>query len=221
MKNFISNIVAGVIAAALFAILQTNSPAILASLNTALDPVLIGSAAALILFGVCIGWLFRSLFLWHPKQRVNNDDANTHNREIIMRMDEPNKRLLKALVEKGELFCRAEDWESYCWTYSKEFLQQFVDYETIQGSRIRLKPKPNLNQFYDSNFDLFEVIDDQSIEERVVFDPDKRLSGCRYYTQELSWWWYTDDQSVKDRQDKLLEMEIGNSPITARAKRKY
>lgn len=211
MRNFISNIVAGVIASILFAILQSNSASILASINTVLNPVFIGSIATLVLFGVCIGWLLRSLFAWCLKRQVNNDDVNRHNREIIKQLDEGNKRLLKALSLKDELFCKVEDWELYCRSYPKELIQFFIDYETIQGSRIRLKPKPNLKQLYENNSDLFEVIDDQSIDERVVFDPDKRLSINRYYTQEFNWWWYTDDQKVKDEQDKIFENAIKNS----------
>lgn len=216
MKNFISNIIAGVIAAALFAFLQANSTVVLDSINTALNPALIASIIALILLGVCIGWLLRSLFVWHPKKHVQSDDANKHNREVIMQLDEANKRLLKALSIKDELFCSTEDWESYCWVYGKDFLQQFIEYETIQGSRVRLKPKPNLKSFYEDNSDLFDVIDDQSINERVVYDPEKRLPGGRYCMHELSWWWYTDDRKVKEEQDRLFEEQIKNSnwPLT-------
>ena len=63
MKNFVSNIIAGVIAAALFAFLQTNSAAMLDSINTTLNPVFIASVVALVLFGACIGWLLRGLFV--------------------------------------------------------------------------------------------------------------------------------------------------------------
>ncbi len=216
MRNFISNIIAGVIAAALFAFLQANSAAALDSINTALNPVLIASIIALVLLGICLGWLLRGLLVWRPKRRIQSEDANKHNREVIMQLDEANKRLLKALSIKGELFCRAEDWDSYCWAYGKDFLQQFIEYETIQGSRVRLKPKPNLKYFYEDNSDLFDVIDDQSIDERVVYDPEKQLSSGHYCTHELSWWWYTDDHNVKEEQDRIFEEQIKNSnwPIT-------
>ena len=216
MKNFVSNIIAGVIAAALFAFLQTNSAAMLDSINTTLNPVFIASVVALVLFGACIGWLLRGLFVWIPKQRVRGDDMQTHNREVIMQLDEANKRLLKALSTKGELFCRTEDWESCCWAYGKDFLQQFIEYETIQGSRVRLRPKSNMKQFYEDNSDLFDVIDDQSIDERVVYDPEKRLPSGRYCMHELSWWWYTDDPKIKEEQDRLFEEQLENSrwPIT-------
>lgn len=216
MKNFISNIIAGVIAAALFAFLQANSAVMLDSINVTLNPALIASIIALIMLGACIGWLLRGLFVWHPKKRVQSDDTNKHNREVIMQLDEANKRLLKALSIKDELFCRTEDWESYCWAYGKDFLQQFIEYETIQGSRVRLKPKPNLKSFYEDNPDLFDVIDDQSINERVVYDPKKRLSSGRYYSHELSWWWYTDDHKVKEEQARIFEEQVKNSncPLT-------
>lgn len=211
MKNFISNIIAGVIAAAMFAFLQANSAAMLDSINTAFNPELIASIVALLLLGVCLGWLLRGLFVWLPKQRVQSDDVNKHNREVIMQLDEANKRLLKALSIKGELFCRTEDWESYCLAYSKGFLQQFIEYETVQGCRVRLKPKPNLKYFYEDNSDLFDVIDNQSINERVVYDPEKRLSSSRYCTHELNWWWYTDDRKIKDEQDRIFKEQIETS----------
>ena len=84
MRNFISNIIAGVIAAALD------------SINTALNPVLIASIIALVLLGICLGWLLRGLLVWRPKRRIQSEDANKHNREVIMQLDEANKRLLKA-----------------------------------------------------------------------------------------------------------------------------
>lgn len=70
--------------------------------------------------------------------------------------------------------------------------------------------------FYEDNSDLFDVIDDQSIDERVVYDPEKQLSSGHYCTHELSWWWYTDDHKVKEEQDRIFEEQIKNSnwPIT-------
>lgn len=59
--------------------------------------------------------------------------------------------------------------------------------------------------------DIFDAIDNQSIEDRVVFDPDKRLPSGRFYSQGLSWWWYTDDKKVKDEQEKILEEAMKNS----------
>lgn len=211
MRNFISNIIAGVFAAAIFAFLQANSTAILASLNTALNPTLFGSILALVLFGLCIGWLLRGLFAWRPKQKTNNNEINDHNRKMIKRLDEGNKRLLKALLLKDEIYCNVDDWESYCWSFGSDFLQQFLEYETVEGSRVKLKPNKFLRQFYETNSDIFDAIDNQSIEDRVVFDPDKRLPSGRFYSQELSWWWYTDDKKVKDEQEKKLEEAMKNS----------
>lgn len=211
MRSFISNIIAGVIATAIFAFLQANSAAILASLNTALNPMLIGSILALVLFGLCIGWLLRGLFAWRPKQKTNNNEINDHNRKMIKRLDEGNKRLLKALLLKDEIYCNADDWESYCWSFGGDFLQQFLEYETVEGSRVKLKPNDFLRRFYENNSDIFDAIDNQSIEDRVVFDPDKRLPSGRFYSQELSWWWYTDDKKVKDEQEKILEEAMESS----------
>lgn len=77
--------------------------------------------------------------------------------------------------------------------------------------RTRLKPSRNLRQFYEDNSDLFEAIDNQSIEDRAVFDPDKQLLNGVLYTRGLNWWWYTSDKKVKDRQDKRLTEMIKNS----------
>ena len=103
------------------------------------------------------------------------------------------------------------EWESYCWSFGSDFLQQFIEYETVEGSRVKLKPNKFLRQFYENNPDIFDAIDNQSIEDRVVFDPDKRLPSGRFYSQGLSWWWYTDDKKVKDEQEKILEEAMKNS----------
>lgn len=151
MKSFISNIIAGVIAAAVFAFLQANSADILSSINTTLNPVIISTSLALIVLGLCLGWLLRGLFAWRPKQKINNDEINSHNRKMIKRLDEGNKRLLKALLLKDEIYCNADDWESYCWSFGSDFLQQFIEYETVEGSRVKLKPNKFLRQFYENN----------------------------------------------------------------------
>ena len=211
MRNFVSNIIAGVIAAAIFAFLQTNSASILSSINTTLNPIIISTSLALIVLGACLGWLLRGLFVWQPKQKANRNEINNHNREMMKRLEEGNKRLLKALLLKDEVYCNADDWESYCWSFGSDFLQQFIEYETVEGSRVKLKPNKFLRQFYENNSDIFDAIDDRSIEERVVFDPDKRLPSGRIYSQGLSWWWYTDDKKVKDKQDKMLEEALKKS----------
>lgn len=83
MKNYISNIAAGIIAAILVAILQMNSAPILESINAASNPVVIVASLVLIMLGICIGWLLRGLFSWRPKQKIINNDVNDHNRETI------------------------------------------------------------------------------------------------------------------------------------------
>ena len=211
MKNFISNIIAGIIAAVIVAALQANSAFILESINTALNPIIVATSLAFVALGICLGWLLRGLFTWRPKRKVNFDEVNDHNRKMIMRLDEGNKRLLKALLLKDEIYCNADDWESYCWSFGSDFLQQFIEYETVEGSRIKLRANEVLRQFYENNSDIFDAIDNRSIEERVVFDPDKRMSSGSYYSQGLSWWWYTDDKKVKDEQDKRLEEAMKNS----------
>ena len=80
-----------------------------------------------------------------------------------MHLDEENKSLLKAQLLEGEIYCNADDWEAYCWSFGVGFLQQFIDYETVQGTRTRLKPSRNLRRFYEDDSDLFEAIDNQSI----------------------------------------------------------
>lgn len=193
MKNFVSNVIARLVCAAILA----GAPILCTTLSgtdlTTLPAWALIIGALILVFGFCLGWLVRGFLIWGlsvNSNKLSKRELAEQCRKAIIEAPENYKRLLKAAATvEGSVYCRVDDWNTR-WEGERDFLCQFLDVEIVEGGRINLFPKEDFLRFYESNADLFDVISDKSIQDRAMNDPSRSNVRYGYDFDGLTWWWY-------------------------------
>lgn len=153
-----------------------------------------------------LGWFLRGALRQGKRtsETVSKTDIEEQNRQFIMHLRESDKRLLKAVALKREIYCMVDGWSSHFYG-DTQYLEQFIDIQTIEGRRLKLTPTPLLDNTIKEYQELFSVISDKSIDDNVIYDPNKREVKHVFGMHELVWWWYTDDPKIKEAQDIAIK----------------
>ena len=190
-----------------FLYLLTSFESTLDSVGTVASNFFSISVALILLLGICLGWLSRSFVAWRyqPLKHSSSKQVDEENRKAIMKLVESDKRLLKAVATKGEVYCGVDDW-SCPYQTRQQLNEQFIEFDTVEGNRLKMTATPLLQGEYEKPRELLAVFSDQSIQERVVFDPEKRKAGPLRFSldHEFSWWRYTSDSKVLEEQEQRL-----------------
>lgn len=198
MKEFWLNVLASIVGSVIFVYLTTHCDSLLRDAGAVISLPVILLSAMLVLFGACIGWLAHGLITWRKNisyKRSSEKESWEAVRKAIMQLDESNKRLLKAVATKGEVYCSVDDWRLIHF-YDSQFYAQFINLETVENGRLKLTATELLKKAYTNYHDYFSVISDESIQKRAVFDPERKKWGNFRYSQDILWWWYTDNPEI-------------------------
>lgn len=154
------------------------------------------------------------------KERASNDEDRIKVREAFMQYPIWVKAMVKAAFEKDAIYCSTEEWG---YTFEQQgFVRNVFKPETLPGGKSQLRPSQELTSVYDALKDLLECVTEDEMNRYRLVDKTKSLTRRGSSRHGLTWWWYADDYSKKDKDEfarlaritEARKNQQGDEPLT-------
>lgn len=180
------------------------------ALGTAMSLLLDLLPILVFFLGLIVGYAFgrRRAGGTAPKPRkLTEAQARELVRSDVKKAEPWVKVLLKATAVEGCAYADLQAWRRGFGGYGEWLEKAFLDPETLTNGSVRLSAKEGLKRLYEDSSDLFDVVSEDDMEARAVYDPERRSFPSFVRSGEPRWWWYADEP-------------VSNAPITALAHKK-
>lgn len=172
---------------------------------------------SLILFfaGLVIGVLLlrAAQEAYRPKPRkLTEEQAFAELRDFFRTCDPWLKVFVRAVREKGEAFALKGVWDRGFGGYGEVLKDALVIPETLPDGRVSLKPSDALGRFFEDSGGVFDVVSEEDIDARAVYDPARRKRAGFLRGGEPQWWWCTDKEPEKA---KVADLSRGGNLFDA------
>ena len=129
-------------------------------------------------------------------------------REAFMQAPVWIKAMIKASLDKGEIYCKTNEWNGPF--HHQDFIRSAFRPETLPGDRSKLAIRDKYICHMSQMGDLLECVTDEEMRRYRVVDETKRRARDTGKYNELTWWYaddYTDVEKAEERR-AYEEMKI-------------